>query len=158
MRIFGQVADMYTLIYKYRFLHNSLFFGYIAFTNICYNSLTQILANIHQTSSTKRGNMGQKTVVVPQGIHISYMPKYSYDLLKWSHVIKSHSVSNCTIWSHLAICFHLSINPGNIIEGNLNWQSPQDIHHVDHKYSSEFIIPSWAQNPCFDLLSCPMNT
>ena len=71
-------------------------------------------------------------------------------LLKWSHAIKSHSVSNCTIWSHNSICFHLSVNPKNRIQENLNWQSTLDIYHVHHEYSSELIILLWAQNPWFD--------
>jgi len=102
MRIFGHVADMYTLRHKYRFLHNSLFFGYIAFTNICYNSLTQILANIHQTGSTKRGNMGQKTVFVPHDIHISYMPKYSHDFIFSNEAMRSNRIlSLIALFDHI---------------------------------------------------------
>ena len=109
---------------------------------------SRISANIYEGNATRINRIVQNTVFVPQDIHIRYMSKFY--LLNWSHVIKSHSVSNCTVRSHLSICFHLSINPKNGIQKNLNWQSPLDINHVPHKYSSEFIILPWAQNPCFD--------
>ena len=65
---------------------------------------------------------------------------------KWSHVISFLFASNCLFWSLFRNILPPPINSINWFKKNLNWQCPQNIHNVHHKYFSEYTESIWGQN------------